>query len=254
MASTTCFKTIIWNRDISKGAAQGITKRIDFFLPGNAYYNRDNRNSRWDQVLSYYEIEDSYFDTCDTTLMSSSEGVADCMLLSSEGDSTYLYAASYTSEDYEQDIRYPLGSPHGFTSSFADSDLEKLNTQILFDMDLVFFVCDNLTTGHICNDIRKFIPGTLRQTNKSLTTANRTGLCLQEGTVRLHLNDNDGVKHIFVLDNCLYHPNSLVNMLSTQRLAKKFIDDHGNPDEQTRIESQYCTHVLTCDVVILELQ
>ena len=159
--------------------------------------------------------------------MSSSEGVSDCISLSSEGESNYLDAASYTLEDFEWDIQYPLSSLYGFTSSFTDGNSEKLNTQIHFDTDLVFFVCDNSTTGHICNDIRKFIPGTLHQTNKSLTTANGTGPCLQEGTVRLHLNNDNGVKHIFVLDNCLYHPNLPVNLLSTRRLAEKFIDENG---------------------------
>jgi hypothetical protein len=68
-------------------------------------------------------------------------------------------------------IKYPLGLLQGFTTSFADGDLEKLNTQIHFDTGLVFFVCDNSITGHICNDFWKFIPGSLCQTNKSLTTA-----------------------------------------------------------------------------------
>jgi len=169
----------------------------------------------------------------DKTFILPSEGVADCISLSSKGDDT----ASYTSENSER--------LHGFTSSFADGDTEKLNTQIHFDTDSVFFVCDNSTTGHICNDIRKFVPGTLHQTNKSLTTANGTGPCLQEGTIRLQLNDDNGMKHVFILDNCLYHPNSPVNLLSTRRLAEKFIDENGNPDEQTRIESRYSTHVLT---------
>ena len=169
----------------------------------------------------------------DMTFMSSSEGVADCISLASEGGDT----VSYITKDFS--------SLHGFTSSFADGDAGKLNTQIHFDTDSIFFVCDNSTTGHICNDIRKFIPGTLHQTNKSLTTANGTGPCLQEGTVRLHLNDNNGMKHIFILDNCLYHPSSPVNLLSTRRLAEKFIDENGNPDEQTRIESRYSTHTLT---------
>ena len=120
-----------------------------------------------------------------------------------------------------------------------------MNTQIHFDTDSVFFVCDNSTTGHICNDIRKFVPGSLRQTNKSITTANGTGPCLQEGTIRLHLNDDNGTEHLFILDNCIYHPNSPVNLLSTRRLAEKFINENGNPDEQTRIESRYSTHVLT---------
>ncbi len=34
-------------------------------------------------------------------------------------------------------------------------------------------------------------------------------------------------------------------MLSIRRLTEKFIDEQGNPDEQTRIESRYSTHVLT---------
>jgi hypothetical protein len=48
-----------------------------------------------------------------------------------------------------------------------------------------------------------------------------------------------------MLDNCLYHPDSPVNLLSTRWLAEKFIDSQGNPDKQTRIESRYSTHVLT---------
>jgi hypothetical protein len=120
----------------------------------------------------------------------------------------------------------------GFTSSFADSDLEKLNTQIHFDMDSVFFVCDNSTTGHICKDILKFIPGSLCQPNKSLTTADGTGPCLQEGMVQLHLNDDNGVKHIYILDKCLYHPDLPVNLLSTRQLAEKFINAHGNLGKQ----------------------
>jgi hypothetical protein len=70
-----------------------------------------------------------------------------------------------------------------FTTSFANVDTEQLNTQVHFDTDSSFFVCDNSTTGHICKDIRKFVPGSIQQTNKSLTTANGTGSCLQEGTV-----------------------------------------------------------------------
>jgi hypothetical protein len=63
--------------------------------------------------------------------------------------------------------------------------------------------------------------------------------------VFLHLNDKDRVKHIFILDNCLYRPDSPVNLLSTRWLLEKFIDSQGNPDKQTRIESRYSTDVLT---------
>ena len=110
----------------------------------------------------------------DTTFILPSEGVADCILLFSKGGSN-LDGAPYTLEDFEQDIKYPLGSLHGFTSSFMDGYSEKLNTQIHFDTDSVFFICDNSTTSQICNDIQNFVPGTLHQTNKSLSTANRTG-------------------------------------------------------------------------------
>jgi hypothetical protein len=67
----------------------------------------------------------------------------------------------------------------------------------------------------------------------------------KKGMVCLHLNDNDGIKHIFILENCLYHLEPQVNLLSMRRLAEKFIDSQGNSEEQTRIESRYSTHVLT---------
>jgi hypothetical protein len=120
-----------------------------------------------------------------------------------------------------------------------------VNAQVHFNPDSIFFVCDNSTTGHICNDIQKFLPGSLRHSNRSLTTANGTGPCLQEGTIWLQLIDDEGMRHIFLLENCPYHPDSPVNLLFTRRLAEKFIDDQGNPDEQTRIESRYSTHALT---------
>jgi hypothetical protein len=96
-----------------------------------------------------------------------------------KGDSTSIFGVSKGVNDLSS------CSQHGFTTSFADVDSEQLNTQFHFDTDSVFFVHDNSTTGHICSDIQKFVPGTLQQTNKSLTTANGTGLCLQEGTVSI---------------------------------------------------------------------
>jgi hypothetical protein len=180
-----------------------------------------------------------------TNIITASQGVVDCILPSSELDDDKLTASEHTTysiKDFEWGIENPLGLFQGFTASLANGDSEKLNTQ---NTDSVFFVCDNSTTGHICNDIRKFIPGSLCQTNKSLTTANGTGPCLQEGTVWLHLNNDDGVKFIFILNNFLYHPDLPVNLLSTRQLAEKFINAHGNPDKQTRIELRYSTHVLT---------
>jgi hypothetical protein len=157
------------------------------------------------------------------SILTASEGVVDCISLSSDEDNDLGISKHklHSMEDFEQDIQYPLCLLQGLTTSFADSNSEKLNTQIHFNTDSVFFVCNNSTNGHVCNDIFKFIPGSIHQTNKCLTTAYGTGPCLQEGTFCLHLNDDDRVKHIFILDDCLYHPDSLANILSTRRLAEK---------------------------------
>jgi hypothetical protein len=144
-----------------------------------------------------------------------------------KGDSTSIFGVSKGVNDLSS------CSLHDFTTSFADVNSEQLNTQTHFDTDLVFFICDNLTTGHICNYIQKFVLGTLQQTNKSLPTANGTGPCLQEGTVCIRLQYDMGTDHVFILvDNCLYHPDSSVNLLSPRRLAEKFIDESGNPDKE----------------------
>ena len=85
----------------------------------------------------------------------------------------------------------------GFTTSFADADVEKLNTQVPFDTDSIFFVCDNSTTGHICNDLLRFVPGSLQKTTRRLTTANGTGPPVQEGTIKINLSDDERKTHLF---------------------------------------------------------
>ncbi len=62
---------------------------------------------------------------------------------------------------------------------------------------------------------------------------------------QLQLIDDDGMKHTLILDNCFFHTKLPVNLLSTRKLAEKFIDSNRNPYKQTRIESRYSTHVLT---------
>ena len=47
---------------------------------------------------------------------------------------------------------------HGFTTSFVDADIDQLNIKVPFDTDSILFVCENSITGHICNDLLKFIP------------------------------------------------------------------------------------------------
>ena len=150
----------------------------------------------------------------DSKLSLPSEGVGDASFIPASKGVEPFVCSSKGDNKFAKSL-------HGFTSSFADGDSEKLNAQVHFNPDSIFFVCDNSTTGHICNNIQKFLPGSLRHSNKSLTTANGTGPCLQEGTIRLQLIDDEGMRHIFLLENCLYHPDSPVNLLSTRRLAEK---------------------------------
>jgi hypothetical protein len=178
--------------------------------------------------------EGNFPNASNQNIFGTSEGANNAI---NKGDSTFIFGVSKGANDWLS------CSLHGFTTSFADFDSEQLNTQTHFDTDSVLFVCDNSTTGHICNEISKFVPGTLQQTNKSLTTANGTGPYLHEETVCMRVQDDMGSEHVFILNNCLYHPDSPVNL--TQHLAEKFIDESDNQDEKTQIESWYSTHVLT---------
>ncbi len=109
-------------------------------------------------------------DTSEGTLLNASKGA-------SVGPSEGAPFGASEGDVLRSGKKYDLQKKHCFTTSFADIDLEHLNTHVHFDTDLVFFVCNNSTTSHICNDVKKIVPGSLRQTNKSLTTANGTGAC-----------------------------------------------------------------------------
>jgi hypothetical protein len=80
---------------------------------------------------------------------------------------------------------FDRANPLVFTTSFVDGNSEQSNLQIHCDADWIFFVWDNLTTGHICNGIWTFVPGTIQQPNKSLATENGIGSCLQDGPVKI---------------------------------------------------------------------
>jgi hypothetical protein len=89
----------------------------------------------------------------DTTLRSSFSSEGDftqtCFPCSSESESKGEISTEPKSEG---EISTGSHSLYGFTALFADIDTVQLNTQIHFDTDSVFFVCDKFTTGYICND------------------------------------------------------------------------------------------------------
>jgi hypothetical protein len=77
-------------------------------------------------------------------MLGTSEGANNAI---NKEDSTSIFGVSEGANDLSSCSLY------GFTTSFAEVDSEQLNTQTHFDTDSVFFVCDNSTTEHICNDI-----------------------------------------------------------------------------------------------------
>ena len=88
----------------------------------------------------------------------------DCRnILDSEGAPEIFQACHDTlhSEGDDTIDNGPSNTTRIFTTCLADVDQETLNTQVLFDTDSIFFVYDNSSTGHICNDISKLVPGTI---------------------------------------------------------------------------------------------
>jgi hypothetical protein len=85
---------------------------------------------------------------------------------------------------------------------------------IPFDTDSSFWVCDNLATGHICNDKSLFSGELVPLVYIVGTAMGKTELTLM-GTVVLRTTDDNGEKHVFTLTHVNYVPQLPVNLLST---------------------------------------
>ena len=114
--------------------------------------------------------------------------------------------------------------------SCAISDNVKLGILEFFVSDAAPFVCVNSSTGHICNDITIFEDG-LWSSGISLVTASSTSSGLQCGMIRLSLTDNEGALHWLELVDCLFVPDSPVNILSTRHLSENYANSDGKPDK-----------------------
>ncbi len=126
-------------------------------------------------------------------------------------------------------------------------DLLTLNSLLLFNTDLSFWVCNNSKTGHICNNKTLFADELVPLI---FEVGSATGISTPTlmGTVTLRLTDDEGAKHSFTLKNVNYLPNSLVNILSLRCLAELYPDDAGHPDQNgTGISSGYNNHTLYWD-------
>ncbi len=135
----------------------------------------------------------------------------------------------------------------GFTT-FAFSTLDSVNenTTTSFDTDSSFWVCDNLATGHICND-RYLFTGDLVPLIYIVGAATGTSEPTLMGTVWLRLTDDDGEKHTFTPTQVNYMPTSPVNLLSTRLLSKQFTNERGIDLHGTGTHSCYEDHTLVWD-------
>jgi hypothetical protein len=85
---------------------------------------------------------------------------------------------------------------------------------IQFDTDYSFWVCDNLATGHICNN-KSLFSGELVPLIYIVGVATGTTEPTLMGTVILRTTDDNGKKHSFTLTHVNYMPKLPVNLLST---------------------------------------
>jgi hypothetical protein len=137
---------------------------------------------------------------------------------------------------------------HGFTTlAYSMLTQAHANTMLSFDTDSSFWVCDNLVTGHICND-KVFFQGKLVPSIYIVGVA--TGLSEPSlmGTVVLKVMDDDGKKHKFMLTHVNYVPNSPIDLLSIQVISIQFTDKDGGFDKHgTGINLCYDDHTLIWD-------
>jgi hypothetical protein len=85
---------------------------------------------------------------------------------------------------------------------------------IPFDTDSSFWVCDNLATGHLCNDKSLFsveLVPSIYIVGEAMGISEPTLM----GTVILCTTDDNGKKHTFTLTHMNYIPKLPVNILPT---------------------------------------
>ncbi len=96
---------------------------------------------------------------------------------------------------------------------------------IPLDTDSSFWVCDNLATGHICND-KSLFSGELVPSIYVVGAATGTSKPTLMGTVILCTTDDNGKKHTFMLTHMNYMPKLPVTLLSTWVLSKQYVDEN----------------------------
>ena len=209
----------------------------------------DKSHFSWHEMVDYFMREDPL----DSKKQSTSYSDEDGFFYFDTDDGHDLFFDSFNSYDeIEHDdttecifnsSQHPARS---IISAFATGEEDEYgdNTTASFDTDSSFWVCDNSATGHICND-KSLFHGPMIPSEYNVGSATGTSEPNLMGTVMLWVTDNEGVEHTFALKDCVYLPQSPVNLLSTRRLAEQFPEGHGGVDRRgTGITSVFEDHTL----------
>lgn len=126
----------------------------------------------------------------------------------------------------------------------ADFDL------LSWDTDAIPFVIDNSATGIICN-VRKLFVGQLKPYKVSIETAHGTQSKVKlVGTMRLVLTDDANEHHSYDIPDCVFDPDSPINIIGVPTLGAFFgrHDDIPNEDDDgTWVRSSANKSILTWD-------
>jgi hypothetical protein len=107
-------------------------------------------------------------------------------------------------------LKFGTLATFAYSTSTAQDDLDQLS---LFDTDSSFWVCNNSATGHICKD-KALFTGDLVPFIYEIGSATGTTVPNLMGMDTLQLTDDEGEKHLFILNNVNYLPDFLVNLSS----------------------------------------
>ena len=124
----------------------------------------------------------------------------------------------------------PASVMHPTHTHTALATSDKSNSPFSFDTDGISFIIDNSATCIICNQRDLFV-GRLSSEQVSMTTCEGdTAKQRYIGTMQLILIDDSNVDHSYDIPNCIYDPNSPVDIFGITVLEKYFNDASEGPD------------------------
>lgn len=137
-------------------------------------------------------------------------------------------------EDQKNSIRDSCFVNHIYTSvAQTSNDVNDYDSVTINDSDVIQCILDNFTNAHIWVILADFVPGTLKRFLSNpeadvLTTGGANQFTHSIGDIKVSwINSTDTVLH-YILQDTVYFPNSLVNIISITVFADQLEDDEGS--------------------------